>query len=164
MLKLRYDATTGKVGSAYDVDIEVPEPFLEITEEQHDKITTDENNIYFVEKGKLTPKNKLEIEQKEWFLQNYFQTFLGFIKFKPTLKNGDTVDFISLLPQYKSVAQALGSLQANAFIYYDEPDYTQELTPAYLENIQHLSPQMSFTQYCALEMEVTTAYQKAFFG
>jgi len=97
-------------------------------------------------------------------LQNYFQTSLGFIKFKPTLKNGDTVDFISLLPQYKSVAQALGSLQANAFIYYDEPDYTQELTPAYLENIQHLSPQMSFTQYCALEMEVTTAYQKAFFG
>gem|GEM_PF-6117350 len=48
---MRYDEKTGKVGNTYSADVEVPEPFLEITEEQHDKITTDEENLYFVEKA-----------------------------------------------------------------------------------------------------------------
>ena len=48
MLKLRYDAETGEVGAAYPSTFEVPEPYLEITEEEHSTIKNDTENVYFV--------------------------------------------------------------------------------------------------------------------
>lgn len=163
MIKLRYDKTTGEIGNGYNENIVVPEPFLLISEQEHDTIKNDNENFYFVVSGVLTPKSKKPILRKEGFLKDFFKTSLGYIRFKPTLKNGSQIDFISLLPQYKEIAKVSG-LPQGAFIAYAEPDYTQEFTEDYFKTLQSLSPQMSYEEYQKFEAEVTTAYQKAFFG
>lgn len=163
MIKLRYDNVTGAVGNGYTDNIEVPQPFLLISEAEHDKIKNDFDNYYFVENGELVAREKMPIIRKEGFLKDFFQTSLGYIRFKPTLKNGSQIDFISLLPQYKAVANISG-LPAGAFILYREPDYTQEFTDEYLQSLQELSPAMTLAEYEKFELEVTNAYQKAFFG
>mgnify|MGYP000142163608 CR=1 FL=1 len=163
MIKLRYDITTGAVGNGYTENIEVPQPYLLITEAEHDKIKNDFNNYYFVEAGELVAREKMPIIRKEAFLKDFFATSLGYIRFKPTLKNGSQIDFISLLPQYKAIASVSG-LPAGAFIFYREPDYTQDFTEEYLQSLQGLSPAMTLAEYQKFELEVTNAYQKAFFG
>ena len=163
MLKLRYDTTTGAVGEAYNESIIVPNPYILITEEQHDNIKNDTENLYFVKNDVLTPKAKMPILRKQGFEKDFFLTSIGYIRFKPNLKNGSQIDFISLLPQYNAVASVSG-LPAGAFLYYAEPDYTQEFTEEYLKSLQYLSPAMTYEQYKNFELEVTNAYQTAFFG
>lgn len=163
MIKLQYNKNTGAVGNGYNDNIIVPEPYILITEDEHDKIRTDDKNFYFVEGNKLIAKEKKPIIQKEIFLKEFFYTSLGYIRFKPTLKNGSQIDFISLLPQYKAVAQLQG-LPQGAFIYYSEPDFNKDFSDDYMLSLQHLSPAMTFEEYMAFELEVTNAYQEAFFG
>lgn len=163
MIKLRYDKTTGEIGTGYNENIEVPEPFLLISEQVHDSIKKDTENFYYVIDGTLTATPKLPIVQKEAFLKDFFKTSIGYIRFKPTLKNGSQIDFISLLPQYKEIAKISG-LPAGAFLFYGDPDFSQELTEDYLKSLQGLSPAMTFEKYQNFELEVTNAYQKAFFG
>ena len=163
MIKLRYDNVTGAVGNGYADNIGVPQPYLLITAEEHDRIKNDNDNYYFVEAGELVARAKMPIIRKEAFLKDFFATSLGYIRFKPTLKNGSQIDFISLLPQYKAIASISG-LPAGAFIFYREPDYTQEFTEQYLQGLQELSPAMTLAEYQKFELEVTNAYQRAFFG
>ena len=163
MIKLRYDKTTGEIGNGYSENIEVPDPYLLITEQEHDSVKNDTENYYYVIDGVLTPTPKMPIVQKEAFLKDFFKTSVGYIRFKPTLKNGSQIDFISLLPQYKEIAKISG-LPSGAFIYYAEPDFTKEMTEEYLKTLQGLSPAMTYEEYQKFELEVTTAYQKAFFG
>lgn len=163
MIKLRYDKTTNEVGIGYNENIEVPEPFLLITEQEHDNIKNDNENFYFVINGTLTAQPKMPILRKEGFLKDFFKTTLGYIRFKPTLKNGSQIDFISLLPQYREIAKLTG-LPQGAFIVYAEPDYTRDFTEDYFKTLQSLSPQMTYEEYQKFENEVTLAYQKAFFG
>ncbi len=163
MIKLRYDKTTGEIGEGYNENLIVPDPFLLISEEEHDKIKNDFDNFYFVENGVLTKKSKMPILRKKEFEKDFFLTSLGYIRFKPTLKNGTQIDFISLLPQYKEIAK-LNGLPERAFIYYEKPDFEKDFTDEYLKSLQKSSPAMDFTEYEKFELEVTNAYQKAFFG
>ena len=65
MLKLRIDSETGKVLGAYPQTFDVPEPFIEVTEEENSKMSEDSENVYFYQKKKLVPVSKAEIEAKE---------------------------------------------------------------------------------------------------
>lgn len=52
MLKLRYNAETGKIGSAYPEDVNVPEPYILITEAENSAIK--DRSKYYVINGELT--------------------------------------------------------------------------------------------------------------
>lgn len=62
MLKLRYDKTTGKIGSAYSENIIVPEPFILITEEENSAIVN-RDNIYVIN-GELVDITDSDKEQE----------------------------------------------------------------------------------------------------
>jgi hypothetical protein len=135
MLKLRYDETTGRIGKAYQEEIEVPQPYLLISEEQNNAISEDRENIYFVKNGNIVPKNKMEIEQKEYWETNFFNTSLGWVRREPTLANGTKDNFLNNnLPLF---AFALASGQAAVLpIAYQLPDFTKELSEDYLKGLQ----------------------------
>lgn len=65
MIKRRYDATTGRLGNAYPDNYTVPEPYLTLTDEENDKISTDTQHIYFYMGGAIVKKDKAIIEAKE---------------------------------------------------------------------------------------------------
>lgn len=166
MLKLRYDSETGEIGAAYPSTFEVPEPYIEITEEEHSEIKSDTENIYFVtSEGEFETKNRLVVEAEKKFKQEFFKTTIGYIRFNPTFKDGSKKDFVgNCLPNYATQVQLLGSLPANSFLYYDEPDFSQPLTEEYLLSLQHGNPEMSATDFLTFFTECGEAYKKAFTG
>ena len=95
MLKLRFDETTGKALSAYPAEFDVPEPYLEITEEQNEKIQSDTENYYFLVNGKIKAKAQLEFDQQNYWNKNFFNTSLGWIRRKPVMKDGTEKDFLN---------------------------------------------------------------------
>lgn len=136
MLKLRFDETTGKALSAYPAEYEVPEPYLEITEQQNETIQSDTQNYYFLVNGKIKAKNRLEYDQQEYWNANFFNTSLGWIRRKPVMKDGTVKDFLNdCLPIIKMGLTEAG-LPQGAVIRYATPDYKQELTSEYIETLQ----------------------------
>ena len=65
MIKLRIDSTTGRVLGAYPEEFEVPEPYIEISEEESSAMSADSENIYFYLDEELQPFSRTEIETKE---------------------------------------------------------------------------------------------------
>lgn len=65
MIKRRYDIETGKLGAAYPDHMKVPEPYLTLSNEENDKISSDDKHIYYYIGDKIVKKDKGEIEQKE---------------------------------------------------------------------------------------------------
>lgn len=136
MLKLRFDSVTGKALSAYPAAFDVPEPDLEITEEQNETIQADSENYYYLVKGKLKTKSRLEVDQQEYWNKNFFNTSLGWIRRKPIMKDGAEKDFLNdCLPIIKMGLSEAG-LPEGAVIRYQTPDFTQQLTTEYIETLQ----------------------------
>ena len=65
MLKVRIDSETGRVLGNYPETFDVPEPYVEVTEEECSRMSEDSENVYFYKKKKFVPVSKAEIEQKE---------------------------------------------------------------------------------------------------
>ena len=65
MIKRRYDVATGKLGKAYPDHYIVPEPFLTLSNEENDRISTDTENIYYYVGGAFKTKSRAEVEAKE---------------------------------------------------------------------------------------------------
>lgn len=65
MIKRRYDIETGKLGVAYPDYMRVPEPFLTLSNEENDKISSDDKHIYYYLNGEIVKKDRAEVEQKE---------------------------------------------------------------------------------------------------
>lgn len=166
MLKLRYNATTGEIGAAYPSTFEVPEPYIEITEEEHSEIKSDEENIYFVTKeGTFETQNRIAVEAEKSFKIEFFKTSLGYIRFYPTFKDGSKKDFVgNCLPNFATQVQLFGKLPANSFLYYDEPDFSQPITEEYLLSLQHGNPELSSNEFLTFFAECGEAYKKAFTG
>lgn len=136
MLKLRFDSITGKALSAYPASFDVPEPYLEITEEENETIQSDSENYYYLVKGKIKARSKLEIDQQEYWNKNFFSTSLGWIKRKPLMKDGTVKDFLNdCLPVIK-IGLTEAGLPEGAVIRYAAPDFKQPLSVAYLETLQ----------------------------
>jgi len=64
-VKLRFDSSTGKVGKTYPESMDVAEPYLTITVEQSNEISSQADKVFFVVAGELTSKNKADIEAEE---------------------------------------------------------------------------------------------------
>lgn len=65
MIKRRYDIQTGLLGCAYPDYMKIPEPFLTLSNEENDKISSDDKHLYYYINGEIVKKDKAEIEQKE---------------------------------------------------------------------------------------------------
>jgi len=135
MLKLRYDENNGKILGVYQENITVPDPFLLISEEKNNEMSEDHEHIYFVESGELVAKSKLEVEQKEYWYKNFFNTSLGWIRREPTLADGTKDNFLNNdLPLFAFAI--LAGKTAFLPIAYELPDFSKELTTEYLETLQ----------------------------
>ena len=65
MIKRRYNEVSGRLLKAYPDTMTIPEPFITLTIEENDKISTDEKYIYFYINKQLVKKDRAEIEAKE---------------------------------------------------------------------------------------------------
>jgi len=163
MLKLKFDSTTGKALAAYPAAFEVAEPFLEITEEQNETIQADTQNYYYLVNGKLKAKNRLEIDQQEYWNSNFFKTSIGWIRRKPTMKDGTVKDFLNdCLPIIKMGLTEAG-LPEGAVIRYTTPDFSQELTTSYIETLQDNSA-ITYEQGTQFISECITQFLADFTG
>lgn len=89
-----------------------------------------EQGKYIVVNGELIVNPNYEEEQtearKNQFNKDFFQTSLGYIRRKVTMKTGETKDFLSdLLPV---ISMGVESGQEVTIIAYKKPDFTQEIT------------------------------------
>lgn len=64
MIKRRYNSQTGELGAAYPEHLTVPTPYITLSNEENDRISTDEEHIYFYINNILVAKDRAEIEQK----------------------------------------------------------------------------------------------------
>lgn len=163
MLKLRFDETTGKALAAYPLEFDVPAPFVEVTEEQNEQIQTDKENYYYLVNGKIKAKNRLEIDQQEYWNKNFFNTSLGWIRRKPVMKDGTEKDFLNdCLPIIK-IGLTEAGLPEGAVIRYTTPDFTQKLTPEYIETLQENSA-ITYEQGVQFITECITRFLADFTG
>ena len=104
---------------------------------------------YVVFEGELILNPNYEAEQeearKEQFNKDFFQTSLGYIRRKVTMKTGETKDFLSdLLPV---ISMGVNSGQAVTIIAYKEPDFsTDEVDWKALQEEKTVTPE--FIQEC----------------
>lgn len=64
MIKRRYDINTGELGKAYPDTMNIPEPFLTLSNEENDRISTDTEHVYFYINNQLVTQSKAEIDAK----------------------------------------------------------------------------------------------------
>lgn len=88
-----------------------------------------EQGKYMVSSGELVVNPNYEAEQtqarQEQFNKDFFNTSLGYIRRKVTMKTGETKDFLSdLLPV---ISMGVNSGQTVTIIAYKEPDFTQDV-------------------------------------
>jgi len=100
-----------------------------------------------------------EKERKEWFEANFFNvTSIGWIRKKFTMKDGSVKDF--LFDGFPMLASMItnNQLPANSCVIYNLPDFTKELTEAYLSSLNYknelLTPQqtLDFVTTCKTQI------------
>lgn len=120
----------------------------EVTEELYnDYINNPDKYIY--SEGDIIVNPNYEQEEAEkrrvQFNLDFFQTSLGYIRRKVSMKTGETKDFLTDLLPVISMAVSQGQ-QVN-IITYREPDFTQEVTDwESLQTVKIATPQ--FIQEC----------------
>lgn len=131
-------------------EIPMTEPFIsiEVTEELYnDYLLTPEKYIYSNGEIILNPNYEQQQAEKreEQFKKDFFETSLGWIRRKVSMKTGEIKDFLTdLLPV---ISLAVNSLQTVNIITYKEPDFTKEITD--WESLQVVMPATpQFIQEC----------------
>lgn len=130
MLKLRYDENTGKIGCAYPEHIIVPEPYLEITEEQNGAIVN--RDMTYIINGEIVDITGTEKERelqaearKKEFFSKFIATSLGNYRLEPQ----GYANAQQAMDVTNTMAIALNGLTETitAFvILYPTPDFTKE--------------------------------------
>lgn len=126
---------------------------VEATKEMCDNIVAYGNNYYIYSNGEIivNPNYEQEKAQKRQsnFETEFFNTSLGWIRRKVTMKDGSTKDFLSdLLP---SIMEGLRLGIAPNIITYREPDFTQEVTDWTVYQVKKEATQQ-FIQDCLLQI------------
>ena len=65
MIMRRYDIKTGELGKSYPDTMDIPQPFITLSNEENDRISTDEEHVYFYINNQLVTQSKAEIEAKK---------------------------------------------------------------------------------------------------
>lgn len=106
MIKRRYDIETGKLGVAYPDYMRVSEPFLTLSNEENDKISSDDKHIYYYLNGEIVKKDRAEVEQKEKRIAEIKEELSNLdLKSIRAIRSGDT----DYLQQYEQEAVKLRS-------------------------------------------------------
>ena len=126
---------------------------IEITESQWSDFLEKGGNYFLYQNGKIivNPNYEQEKAQKRQsnFETEFFNTSLGWIRRKVTMKDGSTKDFLSdLLP---SIMEGLRLGIAPNIITYREPDFTQEVTDWTVYQVKKEATQQ-FIQDCLLQI------------
>jgi hypothetical protein len=104
MIKRRYDKETGELGKAYPETMDIPEPYLTLSNEENDKISVDDENVYFYIDNKLTKKNKQEIEKTKARIAEIKQELEALdLKSIRAIRSGDS----EYIEKYEQQAEAL---------------------------------------------------------
>lgn len=101
---------------------------IEVSKELHDDYVAHRNK-YKYENGEIVVNPNYEQEETEkrrvQFNLDFFQTSLGFIRRKVSMKTGETKDFLTdLLPV---ISMAVSQGQTVNIITYKEPDFTHDI-------------------------------------
>ena len=95
---------------------------------------------FVIENGQLVQKlpinEYLAQKRRELFEQGFFNTCLGWIRRRVTMKDGSTRDFLSDLLLPIKAGMELGRIVK--VITYNTPDFTKELTGDYMESLQEI--------------------------
>jgi hypothetical protein len=126
---------------------------IEVSEEIYNNAQQYGSNYYIYSNGEiiLNPNYEQEKVQKRQvkFETEFFNTSLGWIRRKVTMKDGSTKDFLSdLLP---SIMEGLRLGIAPNIITYREPDFTQEVTDWTVYQVKKEATQQ-FIQDCLLQI------------
>lgn len=121
---------------------------IEINKDMYNSII-DNDNRYIYSDGNIIVNPNYESEQEEkrrvQFHLDFFNTTIGYIRRKVSMKTGETKDFLTdLLPV---ISMAVNSGQQVNVITYKEPDFTQEEVDwEELQTVKVATPQ--FIQEC----------------
>lgn len=121
---------------------------IEVPKELHDDYV-EHRNKYKYDNGNIVINPNYEQEEIEKrraeFLKDFFNTSLGYIRRKVSMKTGETKDFLTdLLPV---ISMAVSQCQQVNIITYREPDFTQEIVDwESLQEYKIATPQ--FIQEC----------------
>ena len=110
---------------------------------------------YRVENGQIvqiSDKGEYLIKKRqENFEKNFFETGLGWIRRKVTMKDGSSKDFLSDLLLSIKAGIELG--QNVEIITYKTPDFTKELTNEYMKSLQEIkSATLEFISECLMQI------------
>lgn len=126
---------------------------IEITESQWSDFLEKGGNYFLYQNGEIivNPNYEQEKAQKRQvkFETEFFETSLGWIRRKVTMKDGSIKDFLSdLLP---SIMEGLRLNIPPTIITYTEPDFTQEITDWTEYQVKKEATQQ-FAQDCLLQI------------
>lgn len=125
------------------------------------KIEASDGDLYALEPDEIlqegnvikNPDYEVELAQtrEELFKSKFFQTSLGWIRRKVSMKDGSTKDFLSdLLMQIKI---GIDAGQEIPIVTYNTPLFTQELTEEYLVSLQaNKAATPEFIQECLAQL------------
>lgn len=89
-------------------------------------------------------------QRKEQFEKAFFKTSLGWIRRAVTMKDGSQKDFLADLLLPIKAGMEMG--QDVKIITYNIPDFSKELTPAYLESLQAVKfASVEFVRECLFQ-------------
>ncbi len=110
------------------------------------KIESAENAVYALEKNEIIKdgipvidenyNQKIYEQRRQQFEQEFFQTSLGWIRRKVSMKDGSKKDFLADLLMPIKTGMEMGN-NIN-IITYSEPDYEIEPTQEYMESLQEI--------------------------
>lgn len=142
-------------------DIQRADFVVEYNHRQGLKIETYDGNLYALEPDEIlqegivvkNPDYETELAQsrEELFKSKFFQTSLGWIRRKVSMKDGSTKDFLSdLLMQIK---MGIDAGQEIPIVTYNTPVFSQELTEEYLLSLQaNKAATPEFIQECLSQL------------
>lgn len=111
---------------------------IEVSEEVYNNYISD-NDLYIYQDGEIVANpdyGKIKEQERETeFKKEFFLTSLGWIRRKPTLADGSQDDFLNNDLPLLAIGLMSGSNPILP-IAYQQPDFTQELTPEYMISLQ----------------------------
>lgn len=106
-----------------------------------------------------------QAEKREtYFKANFFETSLGWIRKKVSMKDGSTKDFLFDCFPLLQTRVSSGTMPANSFLYYGLPDFANDLTTDYMLTLQHINSALSTAETATFISECSAQIIKEFWG
>lgn len=102
---------------------------------------------------------KMAESRKQRFLKDFIITPYGSIRKKTSIG-----DFIAVLPNITTLVQATGKLEAGTILFYETPDFTEDITEKWLLEHQYFNEEWSGEKYMEFLGVLTTAFKAIFRG